>query len=64
MMLFKKGSKVRMDVINGLIGGRPRRVVHEYRVVEDDGRNLIVAPLHQPDVQLLVARDFFRAVGA
>ncbi len=64
MMIFKKGSRVRMDVINGLIGGRPRRVVHEYRVVEDDGRNLIVAPLHQPDVELLVARDFFRAVGA
>lgn len=64
MMIFKKGSKVRMDVINGLIGGRPRRVTHEYRVVEDDGRSLIVSPLHQPDVQLLVARDFFRAVGA
>ena len=64
MMIFKKGSKVRMDVINGLIGGRPRRVVHEYRVVEDDGRSLIVSPLHQPDVELLVARDFFRAVGA
>ena len=64
MMLFKKGSRVRMDVINGLIGGRPRRVTHEYRVVEDDGRNLIVSPLDRPDVELLVARDFFGPVPA
>jgi outer membrane PBP1 activator LpoA protein len=53
-----------MDVINGLIGGRPRRVVHEYRVVEDDGRNLVVSPLERPEVELLVARDFFRAVAS
>jgi outer membrane PBP1 activator LpoA protein len=63
MTIFAKGSQVRMDVINGLIGGRPRRVTHEYRVVEDDGRNLIVSPLERPEVELLVARDFFRAVA-
>ena len=64
MTIFNKGSKVRMDVIHGTIGGRPRRIVHEYRVVEDDGRNLVVSPLERPEVELLVARDFFRAVGA
>ena len=64
MTIFKKGSQVRMDVINGLIGGRPRRVTHEYRVVEDDGRNLIVSPLGRPEVELLVARDFFGPVPA
>jgi len=64
MTIFKKGSRVRMDVINGLIGGRPRRIVHEYRVVEDDGYNLVVSPLHLPEVQLLVARDFFMAVAS
>jgi len=64
MTIFKKGSHVRMDVINGLIGGRPRRIVHEYRVVEDDGRNLVVSPLERPEVELLVARDFFGPVPA
>lgn len=63
-MIFKKGSQVRMDVIHGTIGGRPRRIVHEYRVVEDDGRNLVVSPLERPEVELLVARDFFRAVAS
>jgi outer membrane PBP1 activator LpoA protein len=53
-----------MDVIHGTIGGRPRRIVHEYRVVEDDGRNLVVSPLERPEVELLVARDFFRAVAS
>jgi hypothetical protein len=64
MMLFKKGSHVRMDVVHGTIGGRPRRIVHEYRVVEDDGRNLVVSPLERPEVELLVARDFFGPVPA
>jgi hypothetical protein len=64
MMMFKKGSHVRMDVVHGTIGGRPRRIVHEYRVVEDDGRNLIVSPLERPEVELLVARDFFGPVPA
>lgn len=64
MTIFKKGSKVRMDVIHGTIGGRPRRIVHEYRVVEDDGRSLVVSPLERPEVELLVARDFFRAVAS
>jgi outer membrane PBP1 activator LpoA protein len=64
MTIFKKGSHVRMDVINGRIGGRLRRVTHEYRVVEDDGYNLVVSPLERPEVELLVARDFFMAVAS
>ena len=64
MTIFEKGSHVRMDVINGRIGGRLRRVTHEYRVVDDDGRTLVVSPLHLPEVELVVARDFFMAVAS